>query len=87
MPVIPFPAQVMTLEDEAAIVARASRVGYRCRLTLDEAGHRAVVLVNSRDEVRGRVTKAHGVFTVTDARGHPIASSRSRDEVLATLEP
>ena len=87
MSVLPFPSPVMTHEDEAMIIARAASVGYRCRSTLDGRGHRAILLLDQIGRIRGRVTKAYGVFTLSDAHDHPLATSRARADILAALEP
>lgn len=87
MSVLPFPSPMMTHEDEAVIIARACSVGYRCRCTLDERGHRAILVLDHLGQLRGRVTKAHGVFTLSDAHDHPLATRRARANILAALEP
>ena len=87
MTVLPFPSPVMTHEDEAVIIARATSVGYRCRSTLDGRGHRAILLLDHLGRIRGRVNKVHGVFTLSDAHDHPLTTSRARADVLAALEP
>ena len=86
MPVIAFPPQTLTPEDEAAIVGKLQRDGYyHCCRELDAAGAAAIALVNGERQERGRVFKRHGVYSVLDARGHAVLRTRQLDEVLRAL--
>ena len=86
MPVIAFPPQTLTPEDEAAIIGQVQRDGhYRCRRELDATGAAAIALVNGERQERGRVAKRHGVYAVLDARGHAVLRTRRLDEVLRAL--
>jgi hypothetical protein len=86
MPLIAFPSQTLTPEDEAVIVARVQRDGhYRCRRELDATGGAAIALLNGERQERGRVVKRHGVYAVLDARGHAVLRTRRLDEVLRAL--
>ena len=86
MPVIAFPPQTLTPEDEAAIVAKLQRDGYyHCCREVDAAGAAAIALLNGERQERGRVVKQHGVYAVLDARGHAVLRTRQLDEVVRAL--
>ena len=86
MTVLAFPAPELTPEDEAAIVAGLQGARhYACRRELDERGRTALALVDLAGRPRGRVSKRHGVFLVTDARGHVVLRTRRRDELVRLL--
>ncbi len=84
--VIDFPAIDLTRDDEDRIIAKAYLAGYACSRTVRADGAPSIVLLNSRREVRGYVTKKHCVYAVLDARESTVATSRSLSEVLTALE-
>ena len=87
MAVIVFPAQQLSSEDEAAILARLQRDGhYACRRETGPAGEGVIALVDRQRRERGRITKRHGVFAVLDPRGHVVLQTRRLDEVLQVLD-
>lgn len=86
MAILAFPSPNLTADDETAIVA-ALRQGsdYCCRRDTMEDGGPALALLNSRRQLRGHVTKRHGVYAVLDARGCMVLRTRRLAEVLAAL--
>lgn len=86
MQVIAFPSPWLTEQDAAAIIERAVCSGYySCRGGTSDDGHPTVLLLNRQKQVRGYVTKRHGVYVVLDARGTPVVKSRSLDETLSVF--
>ena len=86
MPVIAFPAQQLSPEDEAAILERIKQDGhYACRRETGAAGERVITLLDRQHLERGRITKQHGVYAVLDARGHAVLRTRRLDEVVRAL--
>jgi hypothetical protein len=84
--ILAFPSPELTPEDETAIVATLRRGGdYCCRRDTMEGGGPALALLNSRHQLRGHVTKRHGVYAVLDARGYAVLRTRQLAEVLASL--
>lgn len=86
MAILTFPAQNLTPDDEAIILAHVRAGGdYGCRPETTSDGHAMITLLNARQEVRGHVTKRHGVYAVLDAHGHAVLRTRQLPEVLAVL--
>lgn len=86
MSVISFPSPLLSPEDEEAIAAWVVASGYySCRRVTRDDGQPAMALLNRAREIRGYVTKKHGVFAVLDARGAVVVESRKLDEVLPAL--
>lgn len=86
MPLIAFPPQSLTPEDEVAIAGRVERDGhYRCIRLVDDGALVTIALVNAERQERGRIVKRHGVFAVLDARGHAVLRTRRLAEVLQAL--
>ena len=86
MAVLTFPAPNLTPDDEAVIMAHVRAGGvYGCRPETTSDGQAAIALLNTTLEVRGRVTKRHGIYAVLDAHGHAVLRSRHLPEVLAAL--
>ena len=87
MATITFPPQNLTAEDAVAIdrLLRAQRAySYRQVGTDTEA---SIALLDQAQRERGRIAKRHGVYHLTDARGHEILRTRRLDEVLRALSP
>ncbi len=86
MAVLAFPSPELTPDDETAIIATLRRGGdYCCRRETMEGGRPALALLNSRHQLRGHVTKRHGVYAILDARGYAVLRTRRLAEVLASL--
>jgi hypothetical protein len=86
MTVLAFPSPDLTPDDETAIVATLRQGGdYCCRRGTIEGGRPALTLLNGRHQLRGHVTKRHGVYAVLDARGYAVLRTRRLAEVLASL--
>ncbi len=86
MTLIAFPSPTLTEADEASIVEWALAGGhYLCRRETTEDGLPMLALLNRQNQLRGRVTKRHGVYAIQDARGKVVVESRHLRDILPVL--